>query len=67
MKISNSTLVCAVALLSGCGAPMFSPKPLDASAAVSPRFAIRRITAKFWVKPRVATTRQDTPQRLWSR
>ena len=48
MKISNLTLVCAVALLSGCGAPMFSPKPLDASAAVSPRFAIRRITAKFW-------------------
>lgn len=32
MKISNLTLVCAVALLGGCGAPMFSPKPLDASA-----------------------------------
>lgn len=32
MKISNLTLVCAVALLSGCGAPMFSPKPLDVSA-----------------------------------
>ena len=32
MKISNSTLVCAGALLGGCGAPMFSPKPLDVSA-----------------------------------
>ena len=32
MKISNLTLICAVALLGGCGAPMFSPKPLDASA-----------------------------------
>lgn len=32
MKISNLTLVCAVALLGGCGSPMFSPKPLDVSA-----------------------------------
>ena len=32
MKISNLTLVCAGALLGGCGAPMFSPKPLDVSA-----------------------------------
>ena len=32
MKISNLTLVCAGALLGGCGSPMFSPKPLDVSA-----------------------------------
>ena len=33
MKISNLILVCVtVLMLSGCGAPMFLPKPLDASA-----------------------------------
>ena len=33
MNISNLMLVCmSVLMLGGCGAPMFSPKPLDASA-----------------------------------
>lgn len=33
MKISNLMLVCvSILMLGGCGAPMFSPKPLDANA-----------------------------------